>query len=183
MQDYTMNVELKRSELMQQAQEAMTNALKEKSTLQDQILQQQGIDAVTKQNMVQQVNTMYQNMINGYAEKVNQANAQYDSAIQNARAKQVEVDLQRKLPLIQEEAAKDLNATQKASANSDPQYRYDYVLNKFGELDANLKSFVANLMGKYKSNGTFMSKDIDAFISELASKAQAAYKSYNTVSS
>jgi hypothetical protein len=59
-----MNVELKRAELMQQAQEAMTNALKEKAILQDQILQQEGIDAVTKQNMVQQVNTMYQNMIN-----------------------------------------------------------------------------------------------------------------------
>jgi hypothetical protein len=44
--------------------------------------------------------------------------------------------------LIQEEAAKELNATQKASANSDPQYRYEYVLNKFGEIDANLKSFV-----------------------------------------
>jgi hypothetical protein len=55
-------------------------------------------------------------------------------------------------------------------------------LNKFGEIDANLKSFVTWLMNKYKNNWTFMSKDIDAFISELAWKALSSYKSYNTVS-
>jgi len=182
MQDYVMNVELKRTELMEQAQEAMTNALKEKAALQDQITQQQWVDAVTKQNMAQQVNTMYQNMVNGYADRVTQANTQFDTAIQNARAKQLEIDIQKKLPLIQEEWARDLTATQKASANSDPQYRYQYILDKFGEIDSNLKSFVASIMWEYQKNWTFMSKPVDQLISELAKKAQWAYKSYNTTS-
>lgn len=174
--DYTANVELKRADIMKQAQEMMVNALKEKNTLMDNILQQKWLNVETKQKLAAQVNQMYQNLTNAHQERVQQVNNQFDTAITNAQNQQIAIDVERKLPLIKEEVQKELTDQQKENANTNSNYRYDYVLNKFSEIDANLKRLVAAEMRNFQQAGTFMNLPIDEFVSELAKRVMPQYR-------
>jgi hypothetical protein len=44
-------------------------------------------------------------------------------------------------PMIEERVKSTLSGIQKDKANSDAMYRYDYILQKLGEIDPNLRKY------------------------------------------
>jgi predicted secreted protein len=69
---------------LKSAAEMRVNAEKERLAMNDQILQQQGIDEVTKQQMTQAVNQMYTNMYSNYGTMVESANTAFANAMNTA---------------------------------------------------------------------------------------------------
>lgn len=169
LQDYTMNVELERAEIAKQMQEQITTALKEKAAMEDQILQQKWINETVKQGMMQNLNNVY----NWIVEKSNtyliNANNKLDELITNANNTNVQVDLMSKWPMIEEKAKQDLVWQKLQQANTNPWYRYQYVLDTVTNIAPKLVGKVAAKMKEYQRNGTFMAKDANELISEIMS--------------
>lgn len=175
-EDYSSQVELKRGELMKSAKEMMINAEKERAALNDNILQQQGLDVATKASLQQGLTEMYTNMSNNYATLISGANNTYANMITGVNSQQAQVDIGAAGPTIENTVAINLSKINKERANSDPSYRYDYIINQLKSIDANLARYAVGQINTDIANKNFSSTPIDQYISSLVAKIMPQYR-------
>jgi len=113
--DYRIKAEEVRKDLLLQQQNLIVNAQKEYGSVVDTIMAQEWLDEKTKQDMATQLANFYNNNINAYAQNINAINTGIDSNIANVIAKQIEVDINTELPLMQEKIKQELTEVEKAS--------------------------------------------------------------------
>jgi len=173
LQDYIMNVELQRAEIAKQMQEQVTTALKEKAAMEDTILQQKWINETVKQGMMQNLQSMYDNVLTKVNTNLQNANNKMDELIANANQTNIQVDLMSKWPLIQEKANQDLIGQKLQQANTNAGYRYQYVIDSLTNIAPTLVGKAAALMLKYQKNGTFMQWWANEFVWKLLNDLQS----------
>jgi hypothetical protein len=55
-------------------------------------------------------------------------------------------------------------------------YRYDYILQKLGEIDPNLRKYAWTIMAKDVAAWNFITQPIDMYISTLVGKIMPSYR-------
>lgn len=183
MRNYTAIAELKRGEMVLENQARMANALKDRQAAQDAILKDKSLNEQTKVALAEKANTMYNNIINNYQKMTMDINNAVDATIDNAYAKQIEVELASYLPMVEQEVNQKLDAEQKKILNSDPQKRVEFIINQISALSPDLLPWTAEILKQMQSDGTLMTTPLEQIIiASMAKWAISAWKALWTSS-
>lgn len=167
--DYVRDVRQQKAEIEQQITQEMTNAIKEKNTLIDSIMQQQAVDENTKQQQAVQITNLYNNLLN------NQANA-----LAEVRSKTSDKVLSMFTPTIwREQQIEEWNIQATISeqdrqrANSSSLFRTNYILEQVNSnIDANLAPYIVEYINDLKAMWQFMQWDVTDLMTKLVSQAR-----------
>lgn len=173
--DYRIKAEEVRKDLLLQQQKLITDAQKEYWTTMDILMAQQWLDAKAKNDMAARLANFYNNNINAYTSNIININTGIDSNIANVIAKQIEVDINTELPLMQEKIKQELTEVEKANLKWNKGNMYAYIMNKIQTLSPDLVSYASRYLNSLMESWEITNEDPDVLLSRAMLKANDSY--------
>ncbi len=173
--DYKIKAEEIRKDLLLQQQNLIVNAQKEYWTIMDTLMAQQWLDAKAKNDMAARLASFYERNINTYTSNIININTGIDSNIANVIAKQIEVDINTELPIMQEKIKQELTELEKANLKWNKGSMYAYLMGKIQVLSPDLVSYASRYLNSLMESGEITKDDPDVLLSRAMLKANDAY--------
>lgn len=166
LQDYVAEANLKKAEIEQSISEQMTNAIKEKNALIDQIYQQQGIDENTKQQQAAQITSMYNTLLTAQGNTLAEVKAKYGDKVLGMFANQIGRDQEVNAPSLMDKVTE----AQRTAANTNATSRFNTIKTVVQDIDANILPFIMDDIAVMQQSGWFMQGDVLDVIAKLIAK-------------
>lgn len=149
MQDYVAEANIKKAEIEQSISEQMTNAIKEKNALIDQIYQQQGIDENTKQQQAAQITSMYDTLLTAQGNTLAEVKAKYGDKVLGMFANQIGRDQEVNAPSLMDKVTE----AQRTAANTNATSRFNTIKTVVQDIDANILPFIMHDIAVMQQSG------------------------------
>lgn len=166
LQDYVAEANLKKAEIEQSISEQMTNAIKEKNALIDQIYQQQGIDENTKQQQAAQITSMYDTLLTAQWNTLADVKAKYGDKVLWMFGNQIARDQEVNAPSLMDKVTE----AQRTAANTNATSRFNTIKSVVQDIDANILPFIMDDIAVMQQSGWFMQGDVLDVIAKLIAK-------------
>lgn len=166
LQDYVAEANIKKAEIEQSISEQMTNAIKEKNALIDQIYQQQGIDENTKQQQAAQITSMYDTLLTAQGNTLAEVKAKYGDKVLGMFANQIGRDQEVNAPSLMDKVTE----AQRTAANTNATSRFNTIKTVVQDIDANILPFIMDDIAVMQQSGWFMQGDVLDVIAKLIAK-------------
>ena len=172
---YSKAAEAQRLEVLKVVQQATQDALVEKNNAIDAILADKQLSFENRANALERINRYYGEVISSYTNNWITVNQNIDSMVDNARLKVVELDIERELQKIVNEAPSVAEQWARDRANTNADERLNYLMTKINQTDPNLSKYAASIIDKYVKDGTFMQRPLLDILSEVMRESSQAF--------